>query len=174
MRNCLIVIDMQNDFISGSLGTKEAEVIVPKVEKLVKEAEQKGDAIIYTRDTHSNNYLETPEGKKLPIKHCIKDTRGWEIPSNIKSKVSLVYNKPTFGMNWKGILDSNSPDITITIVGLCTDICVISNALILKQQYPEANIQVIADCCAGTTPELHEAALKVMGSCQINVIRNLW
>lgn len=162
----LIVIDMQNDFLTGSLGTKEAQAIVPNVKKKIQEYVNRGDQIIFTRDTHYSNYLETQEGKMLPVEHCIYDTEGWEIVDELEVMNCIYVNKTSFG--WDGWLKLNYEEIEL--IGVCTDICVISNALILKAQFPEVKITVDASCCAGVTPGLHEAALKVMKSCQINVI----
>ena len=165
MKKTLIVIDMQNDFIDMALGTPEAVAIVPKVKAKIEEYAENGDEIIYTRDTHAENYLETPEGKKLPIPHCIKGTRGWEIADGLYRDGCKIIDKPTFGwMHWNEEKLEN-----VEIVGLCTDICVVSNALIIKTLFPEASITVIADCCAGVTPETHDAALKTMAMCQINI-----
>lgn len=163
----LIVIDMQNDFISGALGTKEAQAIVPNVKKKIEEYEARGDEIIFTRDTHQSDYLDTNEGKHLPVKHCIDGTYGWQIADELYWAPRPIVDKPTFGnLNWKIWFDFEE----IEIVGLCTDICVVSNALILKAMYPEINITVDASCCAGVTPESHKAALTTMKMCQINVI----
>ena len=152
MGKVLIVIDMQNDFVTGTLGNKEAQAIVLNVQAKVKEYADRGDRIIFTRDTHGENYLDTPEGKKLPVKHCINGTE--------------YIDKPTFGwLNWEGFGSNDE----IELVGVCTDICVVSNALILKAKYPEAIISVDAGCCAGVTPEKHNAALETMKSCQIDV-----
>ena len=156
---------MQNDFIDMALGTPEAVAIVPKVKAKIDEYIKAGNEIIYTRDTHAENYLETPEGKKLPVPHCIKGTRGWEIADGLYRDGCKIIDKPTFGwMHWNEEKLRN-----VEIVGLCTDICVVTNALIIKTQFPEANITVIADCCAGVTPETHDAALKTMAMCQINI-----
>lgn len=162
----LIVIDMQNDFVTGSLGTKEAQAIVPKVKNKIQEYVDRGDQIIFTRDTHDTDYLETQEGKMLPVEHCIYGTEGWEIVDGLEVPNCIHVNKTSFG--WGGWYELNYEEIEL--IGVCTDICVISNALILKSQFPEIKIAVDASCCAGVTPELHEAALKVMRSCQINVI----
>lgn len=166
----LVVIDMQNDFIDGALGTKEARDIVNAV---IEKIEYFGGEVVYTRDTHKDNYLETLEGQKLPVKHCIKDTDGWHLESRIRqlAEGKTIIDKPAFGslalphyLKEKGDLDS------IVMVGLCTDICVISNALILKAAFPETEIIVDRDCCAGVTPESHENALKAMEMCQIKII----
>ena len=162
----LIVIDMQNDFIDGALGTSEAQEIVSNVKKKLDEYTARGDAIIFTRDTHFENYLETNEGKHLPVKHCIMGAHGWEIPACLEVPNCTCINKPTFG--WTGWNMYKFDEIEI--VGLCTDICVVSNALILKAMFPEVKITVDASCCAGVTPETHNAALQTMKMCQINVI----
>ena len=162
----LIVIDMQNDFVTGSLGTKEAQAIVPNVKRKIQEYANRGDQIIFTRDTHYSNYLRTQEGKMLPVEHCIHKTKGWEIVDGLEVPNCSHVNKTSFGWDEWHEFDYEE----IELIGVCTDICVISNALILKAQCPEAEITVDASCCAGVTPELHEAALKVMRSCQINVI----
>ena len=168
MKKTLIVIDMQNDFISGSLGSKEAQAIVPNVKKKIEEYKARGDEIIFTQDTHYADYLETNEGKHLPVKHCITNTYGWEIADGLEIEKCQHIYKPTFGwMHWDW-RDCSFEEVEI--VGLCTDICVVSNALILKATYPNANITVDASCCAGVTPESHQAALTTMKMCQINVI----
>ena len=170
MKKTLIVIDMQNDFITGSLGTKEAQTIVPNVKKKIEEYKTRGDKIIFTRDTHPKNYLETNEGKHLPVEHCIRKTHGWEIANGLVVDGSDIIDKYTFGyIYWNDYFKFE--EITdIEIVGLCTDICVVSNALILKATYPTTNITIDASCCAGVTPESHQAALTTMKMCQINVI----
>ena len=167
----LIVIDMQNDFIDGALGTTEAQAIVPKVKKKIEEYWERCDQVIFTRDTHYDNYLRSLEGKHLPIEHCIVNTDGWKITTELQPYVSKVATKHTFGCNhWDiGYYDLKNTE-SIELVGLCTDICVVSNALILKANFPETEITVDASCCAGTTPENHKAALQVMKCCQINVV----
>ena len=164
----LIVVDMQNDFIDGALGTKEAQDIVQNVAKKIKEYKENGYNVIFTRDTHSTNYLETYEGKHLPVVHCVKNTVGWQISDKLDFDIEndVLIDKPTFGwLNWKDF-DFES----VEICGLCTDICVISNALIIRASYPEIDITVDASCCAGVTPETHKAALETMKMCQIEVI----
>ncbi|MEY8366576.1 isochorismatase family cysteine hydrolase [Anaerovoracaceae bacterium 41-7] len=183
----LVVIDMQNDFIDGPLGTPEAQAVVPKVCEKIEEYNLKKDTLIfYTKDTHCVNYFKTQEGQKLPIKHCIKNTYGWEFCNDIeKVRIFLewtVIHKNTFGSfrlpeEIECYLehyfeDDEDPEIeSIELVGLCTDVCVISNAIILKNKFPEVKIVVDATCCAGTTPENHENALKAMECCQIEVRR---
>ena len=166
MKKTLIVIDMQNDFIDMALGTKEAVSILPNVKERISTYIKNGDEIIFTRDTHFEDYLETNEGKKLPIKHCIKGTKGWEIADGLYVEGCKIIDKPSFGwMNWK---EEDLEDVEI--VGLCTDICVVSNALIIKAAFPDANVKVNKECCAGVTVESHNAALKTMEMCQIEMI----
>ncbi len=167
MKRTLIVIDMQNDFIDMALGTKEAVAIVPRVKQKIREYLDRGDEIIYTRDTHDAQYLNTPEGKKLPVPHCIRGTKGWEIADGIYVDGCRVIDKPNFGWpHWQ-----NEQFEQVELVGLCTDICVVSNALILKATFPNITISVDATCCAGVTPESHEAALLTMQMCQIDVVK---
>lgn len=166
MSKVLIVVDMQNDFVTDSLGSKEAREIVPNVKNKIKRYADRGDRIIFTRDTHVENYLDTPEGKKLPVKHCLQGTEGWQIVPGLETEHCEYVDKPTFGwMHW----DDFGTQDEIELIGVCTDICVVSNALILKAKYPEAVISVDASCCAGVTPEKHKAALETMRSCQIDV-----
>jgi len=166
MKKTLIVIDMQNDFIDMALGTKEAVSIVPNVKRKIAEAVKNGGEIIFTRDTHFENYLETPEGKKLPVPHCIKGTPGWEIADGLYVEGAKIIDKPNFGWpDWR-----NEALEKVEIIGLCTDICVVSNALIIKACFPDAEVCVDAACCAGVTPETHKAALATMRMCQIDVI----
>lgn len=172
MRKILIVVDMQKDFVDGALGTAEAVAIVPAVVEKIKE--YKKEDIFVTRDTHQKDYLSTQEGRNLPVEHCIEGTPGWELDSKVAEAVSgaSVVNKPTFGST--ALVDmvkkiAEKEDISIELIGLCTDICVVSNALLLKAAMPEVEISVDASCCAGVTPEKHEAALETMRSCQIMV-----
>ena len=174
MKKTLIVVDMQNDFIDGSLGTKEAQAIVGNVKKKIGEYQIRGDEIIFTRDTHQENYLDTPEGKKLPVPHCIKGTDGWQIRSELQPFCKEApLDKVTFGSFELGarLVEANRQETVgqITFIGLCTDICVISNALLAKAFLPEAEIVVDASCCAGVTPESHKNALEAMKVCQIRV-----
>lgn len=166
MKKTLIVVDMQKDFIDGSLGSKEAEAIVENVKKKIEQYRANGDEIIFTRDTHQSNYLETNEGKHLPVVHCIEGTDGWKISDKLEVADAIIIDKPSFGyMNWK---DYNLEEVEL--IGLCTDICVVSNALIIKATYPEINVSVDANCCAGVSPATHNAALETMKCCQVNVI----
>ena len=166
MKKTLIVVDMQNDFIDMALGTKEAVAIVSAVKAKIEQYHKNGDEIIFTRDTHSENYLETPEGKKLPVTHCIKGTKGWEIADGLYVDGCKIIDKPNFG--WPHWNEEKLEDVEL--IGLCTDICVVSNALIIKAAFPEADVKVDKSCCAGVTPESHDAALTTMQMCQIDII----
>ena len=167
----LIVIDMQNDFIDGALGTKEAVSIVPSVAKKIADARAAGETVFFTRDTHQKNYLETQEGQNLPVLHCVEASDGWQISSKLKVGESRIFNKPSFGsMDLADYVAGLNNLEEIELVGLCTGICVISNAFILKAKLPEVKITVDASCCACVTPESHKTALSAMKLCQINVI----
>ena len=173
MKKILIVIDMQNDFIDGALGTAEAVGIVETVKENIRSYPPKD--VIATMDTHFENYMQTQEGRYLPVPHCVRGTEGWEIRPEIAGllKGAKVYEKPTFGsMQLAEDLKAaaEKEEIELELIGLCTDICVVSNALLLKAQMPEVRISVDASCCAGVTPQKHEAALETMRSCQIRVI----
>ena len=170
MKKALVIIDMQNDFIDGSLGTPEAQAIVLNVSERVKAAVQDGEKLIFTQDTHPKNYLQTAEGKKLPVEHCIKPSHGWALTSSLipYAKDAVVLEKPTFGAT--GLPQHVAGFDEITVIGLCTDICVISNAMLLKAFLPEAKICVDSKCCAGVTPKSHLRALEAMKMCQIDVI----
>lgn len=174
----LVVIDMQNDFISGSLGSEEAKAIVPNVTELIKNWE---GPILATKDTHSEQYLDSFEGKHLPIKHCVENTDGWNFPYEIIEALNAnhctkIRKKSTFGsFMLLNDIDSLEDDCilkieSITFCGLCTDVCVISNVLMARASFKNTEINVVANACAGTTPEKHKAALEVMKSCQINII----
>ncbi len=165
----LIVVDMQNDFITGSLGSSQAVSIVPNVVEKVKNFD---GTIIFTRDTHFEDYLTTQEGKKLPVTHCVKDSYGWEICNELKPYVNKAIDKITFGsVDLPKVIKEYKENIEeIVLVGLCTDICVISNAMILKSAYPEVKITVDSSCCAGVTTESHQNALNAMQAVQIEII----
>lgn len=188
----LFVVDMQKDFVDGALGSKDAVAIVPNVAAKVKEYDERGDEIVFTRDTHHDNYLKTQEGRKLPVVHCIEGTPGWEVVPEVLSKRKFTFHddfgdtgvrymdKPSFG-GFNNIIGfatrmrnkygySVDDNLEIELVGLCTDICVISNAMLLKSAFPEARIVVDASCCAGVTPESHMNALNAMKAVQIEVI----
>ena len=173
MRKILIVIDMQNDFIDAALGTKEAVAIVEKVKEKIRSREVSD--VIATMDTHGEDYMQTQEGKYLPVPHCIKGSDGWKIRPDIAELLeeAKIYEKPSFGStalaeDLKEL--SGKEEIELELIGICTDICVVSNALLLKAMMPEVQISVDASCCAGVTPEKHEAALETMRSCQIRVV----
>ena len=168
MKSCLIVIDMQNDFISGSLGSDEAKKIVPKVKERIEKAIKDGEDIYFTKDTHYEDYLNTKEGQFLPVKHCIENTSGHDICDELKpyeKNAKNIFIKNTFG--YKDLPQYLNEYDSITFVGLCTDICVVSNVVLTKAFYPEKNIIVKKDCCAGTSVENHNSALSVMKSCHI-------
>lgn len=168
--NVLIVVDMQNDFIDGALGTAEARAIVPAVAARIAQARAAGDTVIFTRDTHGEDYLNTQEGRNLPVPHCLKGSFGWEISAALPVEDAPVVDKPSFGScELAAMLTGLSPD-AVELIGVCTDICVISNALIVKAHLPEVPMCVRASCCAGVTPESHENALKAMKACQIDII----
>lgn len=162
----LIVIDMQNDFIDGALGTAEAVKIVPAVADKLAARRSEGWKVLFTRDTHGADYLDTQEGRRLSVPHCIWGTEGWQITSSLEVGEAALVDKPTFGSLDLAEAAANlgEPE-EIELVGLCTDICVISNAMILKARFPEARVLVDAACCAGVTPESHENALKAMRVC---------
>lgn len=173
MKHFLVVVDMQKDFVDGALGTKEAVAIVPDVAKKIENFEGE---IFATLDTHFENYMQTSEGRNLPVPHCIKGTEGWAldkaVAAALEHKGYTPVEKLTFGsVELPGMLKAaaGGEDFTIELIGLCTDICVVSNALLLKASFPEVEIAVDAVCCAGVTPEKHEAALETMRSCQIEV-----
>lgn len=179
-KNILIVIDCQNDFITGTLRNEDAIKRIPNIVKKIREF--KGDTIFYTMDTHKEDYLDTKEGQKLPVIHCVEGTEGWKIEANVQAAIddavlrnipAVKIEKPTFG-SYKlvdFIKAYKGYDLNIEIVGFCTDICVVSNAILLKTAfYDRANITVIEDCCAGVTPETHFAACKTMQMCQINIV----
>jgi nicotinamidase-related amidase len=172
MQNILLVIDMQNDFIDGALGTKEAVAIVPTVKAKIENFD---GTVLFTRDTHETCYMETQEGKNLPVPHCIRGTDGWQIRPELDAlRTTEAIDKPTFGSKELGTIltEMNEKDEigSITLIGLCTDICVISNAMLVKAFLPEVPIIVDSACCAGVTPESHENALKAMQVCQIKVV----
>lgn len=186
MRKLLIVIDMQNDFVTGSLENKNAMTIVEPFVKKVKEEYNKGTDILFTRDTHYDNYLQTLEGKKLPVEHCIKDTEGWQLVDGLKQFVeekklqSNIINKDYFGCanlkeEIKKSLNISEEEIQsydqITLAGVCTSICVISNAMILKASLPEVNIAVYEDLSACLTPETHKHAIESMRTAQVDILK---
>ena len=172
MRKILLVIDMQNDFIDGALGTPEAASIVDRVAEEI--GKYPAENVFATRDTHAENYLDTQEGRNLPVPHCVKGTPGWELNPQIAAALgdAAVVDKPTFGsreLAERVARLAQEDELDITVVGLCTDICVVSNALLIKAFLPETTVRVLSACCAGATPESHRAALQTMRMCQIQV-----
>ena len=171
MQKFLIVVDMQNDFIDGALGTAEAVRIVPAIKEKIEKFEGR---VIFTRDTHGEDYMDTQEGRLLPVPHCIEGSEGWQIRTELDElRKEPAVNKPTFGSTVLGklLLDENEKEKieSITLIGLCTDICVISNAMLIKAFLPEVPVIVDAACCAGVTPESHANALNAMRACQIQI-----
>lgn len=170
----LIVVDMQNDFVSGSLGTPEAQAIVGAVARRAEEFE---GAVVFTKDTHGEDYLQTQEGSNLPVVHCVRDTPGWELVEELErvraQRDALVFDKPSFGSldlaAWLVEQNDVEPIDSIELVGLCTNICVVSNALLIKANLPEVPLRVEAALCAGVTPQSHRAALDTMRSCQVDI-----
>lgn len=175
MQKILIVVDIQNDFVTGALGTAEAVAMLPAAEARIKAAKNNGERLIFTRDTHETNYMQTQEGKLLPVPHCIRGTEGWEIVPQLQALAEgcPVFDKPTFGSTELAktlcAMQEEDPIEEITLIGICTDICVISNALLIKASLPEVPITVESACCAGVTPESHNNALSAMTMCQIAV-----
>jgi nicotinamidase-related amidase len=173
MRNLLIVVDMQNDFVTGALRNEEAIKIVPNVVERIKKAKKEGYTVIFTKDSHNGDYLKTEEGKNLPVEHCIAGTVGWKIIDELQKFVerdTIVFDKDTFGSRFlASYLERNSYD-RIELIGVCTDICVIANAIVVKTFQPNAHIVVDASCCAGVTVESHKTSLNAMKALQIEVI----
>jgi nicotinamidase-related amidase len=170
MKNYLIVVDMQNDFVSGALGTAEAVAILPYVKSVIDNFQGE---IIYTRDTHTDKYTDTREGRYLPVKHCVRNTHGWEIVEGLYREGSRIFDKPTFGSVELAdhlALENEREEIgSVTLIGVCTDICVVSNAMLIKAHFPEIDVIVDSNACAGVTPESHNAAITTMKMCQIEV-----
>ncbi len=169
-KRLLIVVDMQKDFIDGSLGTAEAKAIVPRVASRVREYTEAGDEVVFTMDTHFQDYLDTLEGKKLPVSHCQKGTSGWELCGELAGIVGRRFEKGTFGSLECMEYAAKGAYASVELIGLCTDICVISNAMLIKAAMPQTTVQVRKDCCAGVTRESHENALKAMAMCQIDIV----
>lgn len=170
----LIVVDMQNDFIDGALGTKEAQTIVKNVGDKIRQYKEEKQLVLFTRDTHEENYLQTREGRYLPVAHCIRGSSGWNIKDTLADENDIVVDKPTFGSlelveRIKSLTEDTNME-SIELIGLCTDICVISNAMICKAAFPETDILVDSSCCAGVTPESHHTALEAMKMCQIVIV----
>ena len=171
MKKVLVVVDMQKDFIDGALGTKEAVAIVDNVAAAVKSFDGE---VIFTRDTHGDNYLETQEGRNLPVPHCIQGTDGWQLDRKLevlRTDSMRLFDKPTFGsVALAEYLKAETDLESVTLIGLCTDICVISNALLIKANLPEVEVRVIEQCCAGVTPQSHANAIEAMKMCQIQIV----
>lgn len=167
MKTLLVVIDMQKDFVSGALGTPEAQAIVSRVADKVRAGIAQGADIAFTLDTHGSDYLQTQEGKKLPVAHCVKGTDGWRLVEPLDDCLGERYEKDTFGSVTLAEAAARGGYARVELVGVCTDICVISNALLLKAYMPQAQIAVDASCCAGTSPESHRRALEAMAVCQV-------
>ncbi|HBB71232.1 MAG TPA: amidase [Ruminococcus sp.] len=166
----LAVIDMQKDFIDGALGTAEAVAIVPAVARKIEEFKKQGYDVVFTRDTHYEDYLDTMEGRKLPVVHCVKGTPGWEISPELDTSGCTIINKPTFGSYELAEYIAGDPKVEeVVVIGLCTDICVISNAMLIKARVPELKITVDSACCAGVTPQSHQNALDAMKMCHIDI-----
>ncbi len=182
MKRILIVVDVQKDFVDGSLGSKEALAILPSVIREIEENRKNGDYLIFTMDTHAEDYLQTFEGKNLPVSHCIKNTEGWLLDKNIREMGDYVFDtncsileKPGFGCpdlpkTIEEIVNNFDEDFEVVLCGLCTDICVAANAVLLRALYPSMTIKVLSHACAGSSVDKHEAALKVFSACQIEVI----
>ena len=167
----LCVIDMQNDFIDGALGSNEAQAIVGNVVAKIENYRKNGDIVIFTRDTHYDSYMSTQEGRNLPVPHCIKDSDGWQISQRLQVGDCAVIDKPSFGsLELADYIAALGNVEAIELVGLCTDICVISNAMIIKAKLPEVKVSVDSQCCAGVTPESHRNALEAMKMCQIEIL----
>ena len=168
MKKLLIVVDMQNDFITGALGSADAVSIIPTVRAEIEKRGAQGWEIAYTRDTHAQDYLSTQEGKRLPVEHCVKGTHGWEIADGLYVG-GKVFDKPVFGSCELGEYVKAGNYTAVELIGVCTDICVISNALLIKAYAPETRVSVKAEACAGVTQESHQTALKAMQGCQIDI-----
>lgn len=169
MKRLLVIVDMQKDFIDGSLGTKEAAAIVPAVRKKAEEYHRDGQEIVFTMDTHSENYLETQEGRNLPVVHCVKGTKGWELCPELADVPGRRFEKPGFGCEELAAYVKKGGYEAIELVGLCTDICVIANAILIKTALLETPVSVDSSCCAGVTKESHQNALEAMKMCQISI-----
>ncbi|MBS1400441.1 MAG: cysteine hydrolase [Clostridia bacterium] len=169
MKELLAVIDMQNDFVFGALGSSDAQAILPAVEKRISAARQAGKTVVFTRDTHGEDYLSTQEGKRLPVRHCLKDSEGWQIVGGLQKSGDKVFDKPLFASVELAEYIRRENFERVEFIGVCTDICVVSNVLLTKAFSPETEVSVCAKCCAGTSAAAHEAALLTMRSCQAQI-----
>ena len=170
MKELLIVIDMQKDFLTGALANVNEKSVTKNVKNKIEEWRNANKEIVFTRDTHDNNYMQTQEGKRLPVPHCIKDTDGWQIVDGLTNGTETVFDKPTFGSIELAKYVRNGGYERVELVGVCTDICVVSNAILIKAFCPETIVAVDGNCCAGVTQESHEAALATMSACQIELV----
>ena len=168
-RKLLIAVDLQKDFIDGVLGTREAQSILPAVRERLARARAEGETIVFTRDTHTKDYLKTQEGQNLPMEHCLYQTDGWQIADGLLEG-ERTFNKPAFGSTELAEYVRKEGFEQVELIGVCTDICVISNALILKAVLPQTPIAVRAHCCAGVSVQSHENALEAMRMCQIDIV----
>ena len=167
----LIAVDLQNDFIDGALGTPEAAAMLPAALRRIREFD---GPVLFTRDTHGPDYPQTREGRVLPVPHCIVGTDGWQIAPSLRPYAAEIIDKPTFGSTSLGerlqVMNAQHPIESITLIGLCTDICVISNAMVLRAAFPETEIEILSDCCAGVTPQSHQTALDALRGCQFTIV----
>ena len=170
MKKILVIVDMQNDFVNGALGTKEAEAILPAVRERAEEFRAAGGEVVFTRDTHGENYLSTQEGRRLPVPHCIRGTHGWELAEGLYRDGEKIFDKPSFGSVELAAYIRDGKYDEAEFVGVCTDICVVSNVLLAKAYAPEMPIRVRVSCCAGTSPEAHADAVDTMRSCQAEIV----
>lgn len=172
MRKLLVVVDMQGDFVTGSLGSQEAREIVDNVISQVNTVRQDGGIVVFTMDTHDENYRNTQEGRNLPVDHCLKDSEGWQLIPQLRQLAEgcLIFEKSTFGSTALAHYIAKENYDSIELAGVCTDICVISNAMIIKASAPETSVSVLSSCCAGVTPKSHEIALEAMKMCQIQIV----
>ena len=169
-KRLLIVVDMQRDFIDGALGTPEARSILPAVRARILLARGRGEEVAFTRDTHAPDYLSSQEGKKLPVPHCLRGSGGWQLADGLAEEGDRVFDKPAFGSPALAEYVRAGGYSAVELVGVCTDICVISNALLVKAFCPETPVSVRADCCAGASPESHTRALEAMRACQVDIV----
>ena len=174
MKRLLVVVDMQNDFVTGALGTGEARAILPQVKEKIVRVLEAGDTPVFTQDTHGPDYLDTQEGKNLPVPHCLRGSEGWELVPELRqlSQGCRIFEKPAFGSLELAAFAAGEGFDQVGLVGVCTDVCVISNALLLKAALPQALVRVDPACCAGVTPDSHRTALAAMAACQVAIEEN--
>ena len=170
MKKLLVVVDMQNDFVCGVLGTEQARAVADRVAKRVRAAFANGESVVFTRDTHHENYLSTAEGQKLPVAHCLQKSHGWEIIDELDTAGAKIIDKCTFGSTELGEYVRENAFDAVELIGVCTDMCVISNAILIKAFAPETDVCVRENCCAGVTVESHRTALQAMAACQIEIL----